>query len=128
MQKRAAAWIGLLALTSVTLFGCAYAVIGGAAAGGTYAYVAGWLHKDYNSNLENTYEACLATADDLGLVVEKKSLNLSDAYVRGKKGDETIIMKMESLDKNTTKVSVRVGVLGDEAASKRVHETISNNI
>lgn len=116
-------WISLGLLS-----GCAYAVIGGTAAGGTYAYVAGWLHKDYEAPLEQTYEASLEAMLDLGIRVETKTLSLSKANVRGKKGDETIIVKMEKMSGGVVKVSVRVGVLGDEQASKEVHKAIADNL
>lgn len=116
-------WISLGLLS-----GCAYAVIGGAAAGGTYAYVAGWLHKDYEASLEQTYEAGLDAMQDLDIRVETKTLSLSKANVRGKKGDETIILKMEKKSGGVVKVSVRVGLLGDEQASKEVHEAIADNL
>ncbi len=116
-------WISLGLLS-----GCAYAVIGGAAAGGTYAYVAGWLHKDYEASLEQTYEASLDAMQGLEIRVEKKTLSLSKADVRGKKGDETITVKMEKQSGGVIKVSVRVGLLGDEQASKEVHEAITDNL
>ena len=116
-------WISLGLLS-----GCAYAVIGGAAAGGTYAYVAGWLHKDYEESLEQTYEASLEAMQDLEIRVETKTLSLSKADVRGKKGDETITVKMEKQSGGVVKVSVRVGLLGDEQASREVHEAIADNL
>lgn len=117
-------WLLLILLST----GCAAAVVGGAAAVGTYTYVAGQLKYTHNGNLENTYQAGLKACSTLNLMILKQDKKLSTASLRVKEGDRDIWIKFKATSSTTTEVSIRVGYFGDEVASKRIHEAIRNNL
>ncbi len=114
----------LMILLVLLSTGCAALVVGGAAAVGTYTYVAGQLHRTYNANLDATYQATLAGCEALGLPLQDKQKQLSKASVKVIDGDREVWIALKAQSSTTTEVSVRVGYLGDELASRRIHEAI----
>ena len=105
--------------------GCAALVVGGAAAVGTYSYVAGQLKKTYNANLDASYQATLAGCQALGLPLQEQEKKLSKATVRVIDGDRDVWIWLTAQSSTTTEISIRVGVLGDELASRRIHDAIA---
>lgn len=105
--------------------GCAALVVGGAAAVGTYTYVAGQLKKTYNANLDASYQATLAGCQALGLPLQEQEKKLSKATVRVIDGDRDVWIWLTAQSSTTTEISIRVGVLGDELASRRIHDAIA---
>ncbi|MBE1425149.1 hypothetical protein H4684_001793 [Desulfomicrobium macestii] len=114
----------LLIILVLLSTGCAALVVGGAAAVGTYTYVAGMLQRTYNANLDTTYQATLAGCEALGLPVQDRQKQLSKASVKVVDGDRDVWISLTAQSSTTTEVSVRVGYLGDELASRRIHEAI----
>ncbi|GAB1410843.1 hypothetical protein MASR1M90_19970 [Desulfovibrionales bacterium] len=108
--------------------GCAALVVGGAAAVGTYTYVAGQLVSTYNANLDRTFEATVAGCTSLGLPISSQEKKLSSASVKTMDGDKDVWITLKAKTSSTTEVRVRVGYLGDEFASKRIHDAIQANL
>jgi len=104
--------------------GCAALVVGGAAAVGTYTYVAGQLSRTYNANLDTTYQATLSGCEALGLPLQDQQKQLSQASIKVIDGDRDVWITLKVQSSTTTEVSIRVGYLGDELASKRIHDAI----
>ncbi|WP_291328024.1 DUF3568 family protein [Desulfovibrio sp. UCD-KL4C] len=115
-------------LMALSLSGCGAVLLGGAAAGGTYAYVAGQAKRQYNANLSSTYTATLKACQVLGLKIESKTKKLSDASIQALDVDTTIYIELESSSSKITNVSVRYGLLGDEQASARILSAIHSNL
>ena len=118
----------LLAILVLLSAGCAAAVVGGAAAVGTYTYVAGQLVGAYNADLKQTYQATIAGCESLNLPVYSHELKLSKASVTTKDGDRDVWISIKAKTSSTTEVSVRVGYLGDEFASQRIHDAIAKKL
>lgn len=110
------------------LTGCAAVVVGGVAAVGTYTYVSGQLKYTHNGNLDSTYQATLSACSSLQLVVVNQDKKLSKASMRVKEGDRDVWISFKVISSTTTEVSIRVGYLGDEVASRRIHEEIRANL
>ncbi|NLY40964.1 MAG: DUF3568 family protein [Desulfovibrionales bacterium] len=108
--------------------GCAAVVVGGAAAVGTYTYVSGQLKSSYNANMDRTFEAALAGCNALGLPILDQEKKLSSASVKTKDGDKDVWIILKAKSSAVTEVSIRVGLLGDEFASKRIHEALQANL
>ena len=111
-------------LYTIGLAGCAAVATGGAAAGATYAYVTGWVVKDYPKDLNDTYRAGLEAVKHLDMQVVEKSHDLSSADIKSTLGNTDYWIKMQSKSDYLTKVSVRSGLLGDKVASLKIHEAI----
>ncbi|SKA78773.1 DUF3568 family protein [Desulfobaculum bizertense] len=108
--------------------GCAVLAAGAVAGGGTYVYTTGQLVRTYNASLDTSYEATVRAARRLNLKVNDRVLNLSSASVNGHDKDRRFWISLKSENPRVTKISVRVGVLGDEAASRRIHEAIARSL
>jgi hypothetical protein len=125
IYKYAGLWLAGLLLLS-TLTGCALLVAGGAAAGATYSWVSGWLEKDYQADLDDTYQACLRATKNLGMTVTDKSLDIASGEIKATKANTTYRIKLKSKGEKLTTVSVRAGILGDRQASEKIQRTIQN--
>ncbi len=108
--------------------GCGAIILGGAAAGGTYVYVAGQAKQKFNSDLGTTYKATLAACKQLNLKIEDGKKRLSDATIKAIDVDTTVYIDLNSSSSKVTEVSVRYGILGDEQASSRILGAIKNNL
>lgn len=125
MSKRLATMLATLAALAC-LSGCVVLAAGAIAGGGTYAYISGWGERTYNVDIADAYDAALAACSRLDLPVAEKARSLSDASVKAHDGDTPVWIKMKSVNPKVTKVSVRVGLLGDEAASLRIHQAMAD--
>lgn len=108
--------------------GCAVLVAGSAAAGGTYAYFNGQADQEYNAGIQRTFNASLAACRDMGIVVEKQSLNGDSGKITGKLDGDRISIAQTLKADNVTLVSVRVGLLGNEEVSRRIHSAIEKRL
>ncbi|WP_421902647.1 DUF3568 domain-containing protein [Maridesulfovibrio sp.] len=111
----------------VAVSGCAAVVLGGAAAGGTYVFVTGQAKQKFNADLGSTYQAALKACQNLNLKVEENKKRLSDASIKAKDVDTTVLIDLEYVSSKVTEVSVRYGILGDEGASRRILAAINKN-
>jgi hypothetical protein len=125
--------LGLI-LLSLTLSGCAFLVAAGVGAGaavGTMEYVKGELKQAYAASMEKAWNASLAVVEAMNMKVTEKSIDNLDQNRRilGQTADKKDFqITLESLGKDVTMVKVRMGLFGDEGASRRIHEAIAQNL
>lgn len=120
--------VAIAVLLCISMSGCAAIVLGGAAAGGTYVYVAGEAKQQFNANLSRTYEAAVSTCAALNLRIESKELKLSEASIVAKDSDTTVRIDIDRKSSNISEVSVRYGILGDEQASSQILTKIGSSL
>ena len=124
-------WIILLLFIAVGGTGCAFfvAVGAGAAVGiGTAEYIGGELQQAYAAPMEKTWNASLATTDELKMKTTEKSIDNLDKnrVIKGRTEDgKDFQVALEALGKDVTMVKVRIGLFGDEKISTAVHKTIA---
>ena len=121
----------ILLFTLVVLAGCPAAVVGTAMLGtgaGTYIFVNSELKTDYYYSFDQVWAATEKTIAMMRGVEVAPSRGIGsgtiDAVINGEKVRMNVVYK----DKNITNVGVRVGVVGDEAASKMIHNNILDNL
>lgn len=118
-------WIVLCALAAALAgSGCAAVVVGGAAAAGTYVYMAGWLEQTYNRPVDQVWEAAQSGPASLGLTLQSKERTLGTSRLQFLDGGTDVWITVQATSPYTTKVAVRWGLLGDEAASRRILDAI----
>ena len=118
-----------LAVAGLMLQGCVAAMFGAGAGAGTYAYVRGEYQTTVPKPLGKTYTATVAALKDLEMPVTDSSKDLTDGTVTARKGDGSevkVFLKAEG-DK-VTSVKIRIGIFGDEAASKVIAAKISSRL
>jgi hypothetical protein len=128
MQKRQVVLILLLIGTAALLQGC-LAVVVGAGAAGTVAYVKGDLEAVESKDINTVYEATLKAMEQLELSVSKKTKDAMSAVVIARDSqDKKVTVKLSATAEGATKLSIRVGVWGSETKSQFIHDQIKKNL
>jgi hypothetical protein len=113
---------------ALILSGCA-ALVGGAAAGaGTYAWTQGSLEREYQASLDETYESTLQAVENMGMTIEDQTKDIANASIEARTAETTYFINLDRQGEELTTVSVRAGLLGDEQASRMVHQNIMENL
>jgi hypothetical protein len=89
------------------------------------------LKQAYAAPLEKTWNASIATTDELKMKTTEKSIDNLDKnrIIKGRTEDgKDFQISLEKLGKDVTMVKVRVGLFGDEKSSSTIHETISKKL
>ena len=129
-RKRAAVALIVLACC-FSLYGCPVLVVTGAAVAGgtgTYYYVEGEMKTDYYFSVNGVWSAVEKTIADMkGRDVEP------DKQPDGGKivaviNDEKVTFRLKYKDKDLTTLGIRVGVVGNETASKLLHDRVADNL
>jgi hypothetical protein len=124
-------WFIILLFIGAGGTGCALFVAAGAGAAvaiGTAEYMVGELKQAYASPMEKTWNASIATTDELKMTTTEKSIDNLDKnrVIKGRTEDgKDFQVALEALGKDVTMVKVRIGLFGDEKSSKTVHATIA---
>jgi hypothetical protein len=114
-----------------SLYGCPVLVVGGAAVAGgtgTYYYVEGEMKTDYYFSVDGVWSAVEKTIADMkGRDVEP------DKQPDGGKivaviNDEKVTFRLVYKDKDLTSLGIRVGLMGNESASKVIHDRVADNL
>jgi hypothetical protein len=118
----------LLVGMAVSTGGCLLLAVGAGAAG-TVAYMGGDLEAVESRNLADVYEATLKAAEQLELRTTKESKDaLSAVIVARDAQDKKVTIKLRAPSEESTKISIRVGVFGDETKSRLIYQKIHDNL
>jgi len=129
-QKRAA--VALIVLTCCfSLYGCPVLIVGGAAVAGgtgTYYYVEGEMRTDYYFSVDGVWSGVEKTIADMkGRDVEPDKQTDGGTIV-AVINDEKVTFRLKYKDKDLTSLGIRVGLMGNEAASKVIHDRVADNL
>ena len=129
-KKRAA--VALIVLTCCfSLYGCPVLVVGGAAVAGgtgTYYYVEGEMRTDYYFSVDGVWSAVEKTIADMkGRDVEPDK-QADGGTIVAVINDEKVTFRVKYKDKDLTSLGIRVGAVGNEAASKVIHDRVADNL
>ena len=118
----------LLVGTAVMLSGCWYVVVGAGAAG-TVGYVMGDLQSVESADINTVYDATLKAVEQLELPVIQKSKDAISAKVKLRDSqDKKITIKLGATAERATKLSIRVGIFGNERKSRLIYDQIKKNL
>ena len=120
----------LVALSLLPLIsGCAVAVAGAAVGAGTYAYVRGELQSAVDQNFNKTVEATRAALKDLEFAKISEKKDAIDAeFIYRTALDKKVNVKLSKVTEKSTKVRIRIDLLGDESLSIIILEKIKANL
>ena len=128
MQKRQVFLILLLVGTAAIIQGCVVAAVGVGAAG-TVAYVRGDLEVVESKNLDAVYKATEKAMDELGLTVSKKTKDALSAVIIARDAqDKKTTIKLSATAEGATKISIRIGIFGNETKSRLIYQKIRDNL
>ncbi|HOE12698.1 MAG TPA: DUF3568 family protein [bacterium] len=131
MLRKRYPFIGLAILLPMVFGGCAAAVIAGSAAAGagTWAFLHGELETTERASLNRVWEATQKAVESMEFQVkerEKDALNAKIVSVDSRK--RFITIQLTSVSANETRIKIRVGTFGDEAASEQILKKIQLNL
>lgn len=97
----------------VSLSGC-LAVVAAGAAGTGVLYAKGKGVKSYPYGMDRMFNAAVAAADDVGIMVKSKTTGHKMSKIHGTTTDgKNVKIDVKSIGDNVTEVKVRVGTLGN---------------
>lgn len=112
--------------------GCAAAVIGMGAAGGTgAAYVAGKDTRIYDSEYHQTAQACMETLNSLKIPVSQARADELKTTIQAIRADESpVYIEVVRAGPGRSKVSIRTGVVGisELEASNQIHDALKERL
>lgn len=125
MQKQQVFLMLLLLCPLLAVQGCVVAAIGA----GTVAYVRGDLEVVESENLNSVYKAAEKAIEELGLTASKKTKDAMSAEIIARDSqDKKIKIKLIATAEGTTKLSIRVGLFGNETKSRLIYQQIKKNL
>ena len=128
MQKAQVILAVLLVGAAALLQGCV-AVVVGAGAAGTVAYIRGDLESIESKDLNAVYEATLKAMEQLGLSVSRKTKDAMSAEVVARDAeDKKVTISLGATAEGATKISIRIGVFGSETKSSLIYDQIKKNL
>ena len=116
----------LLGVTAFYCAGCIPLIVGAAAGAGSVIWAKGALEQELNKPMDHVYTASKAALKKLKLpIAADKKDNLS-AKIESQSADgKHIWITLTYIAQHTTKISIRVGALGDELRSKEISDMIA---
>jgi hypothetical protein len=120
---------GSLVFAAALFTGCvAPLLLAGAGAGG-YAYATGKLVFTEATTVEKAFNAAEKALKDLELTPDAKAKDTMSAKVEAKNAkDQNIKIEMTNKGEKITEITIRVGVFGDEAYSRKIYERIKAHL
>lgn len=124
--------LSLIFLILLLLAGCNAAInMNGKVAGissGHFVYQDGNLTSNYKADIDLVWAACEKSVTELKAADIQKERTISTGMIKAVIQDEKITIKVEYVDKDLTSVSVFVGVVGNNMASRLIHDKIIGNL
>jgi hypothetical protein len=123
---------GLSILILLLLAGCNAAInMNGKVTGlssGRFIYQDGDLSSNYKANIDSVWAACEKSMTELKATNIQKERKIASGIIKAVIQDEEVTIKVEYMEKDLTSVSVFVGVVGNNIASRLIHERIIGNL
>ena len=95
---------------------------------GKFFYTEGNLVTSYDVPFDRTWKACEKTLADMKASVVEREKKISEGTLKAVLENENIRIFVEYLEKNLTKVSVRVGLSGNNIAAEMIQKKIRENL
>ena len=123
-----------LVLLSVMLFaielpGCVALLLGGAAGAGSVVYVKGQLKEDMAASVPRVHDASISTLKELNLPIIEDNHDSLSAKIKSKFADgDDVWIQIESVTAESSKITLRVGIMGDENKSRKISNAIHKHL
>lgn len=109
--------------------GCVVLAVGAAGGVAGAVYVMGKLQEELNHPLAAVHEATLQGLRDLDLPISEDKAAKLAAHVESKLADGTHVwVDLDSVADSRTKLTIRVGVVGDESRSRNILAAIKTHL
>ncbi|MGA9111000.1 MAG: DUF3568 family protein [Smithella sp.] len=95
---------------------------------GKFLYQDGNLVSNYKANIDMVWQACEKSVAELKATDIQKERKISTGVIKAVIQDEKVVIKVEYIDRDLTSVSVFVGTVGNNMASRLIHDKIIGNL
>lgn len=115
----------LLLLLVPYIYGCVAILAGAAAGAGTSVWLSDKLTQEVNASYDKTINAAKSALRSLKLSVEKETKKDEIAQIISKYSDgKTVWIDIRKVTEKISKIDVRVGMMGDEEATRKIMDKI----
>ena len=131
IDKKRTAVALILLVCCFSLYGCPVLVVGGAAVAGgtgTYYYVEGEMRTDYYFPVATVWSAVEKTIADMKGHDVEPDKQTDGGKITAVINDEKVQFRIMYKDKDLTTLGVRVGLMGNETASKVLQDRVADNL
>jgi hypothetical protein len=123
------AWALLFLFSAMQLAGCAALLLGGAVGAGSVVYVKGQLKEDMGASVRRVHDASASALKELGLPIVEDSHDRLSASMKSRTADGSDVwITVESVTQDSSRITVRVGIIGDERKSRQILDAIHRNL
>ena len=120
-----AIWVVLAAFSS----GCIPLVVGAAGGAVGVAYVMGKSTEELSYDVPVVHRAALTAMKELGLTLSEDRADTLSAHMESEFADgASIWISLESVEESRTRVTIRVGLTGDEVRSRKILDAIKQSL
>ena len=117
-----------LMLSLPFLNGCAV-ILAGSAGAGTVAYIKGELQTNLEAPLKKSIAATRSAVENLKFIkISEEVDKLTGEIIARTSQDNKITIRLNKVTENTTKISIRVGMFGDQTLSYSLLEEIKKEL
>ena len=121
--------IAACAMIGLTCSGCFALAVGVAGGAAGAVYVLGKLTDEVNYDVPVVHAAATQAMSELGLKPSEDRADKLTAHIKSEFADGTNVWTdMQSIGDDRTKLTVRVGVTGDEVRARKIHEAIKRHL
>ena len=124
--------LSLILLILISLIGCDAAInLQGKVASissGKFFYQDGNLTSIYKANIDRVWNACEKSVIELKATDVQKERKISTGMIKAVIQDEKVTIKVEYVESDLTSVSIFVGTVGNNMASRLIHDKIIGNL
>ena len=127
-NTRAAEWIACLVL-GLLCSGCLALAVGAAGGAAGAVYVMGKLQDEVNYPVSVVHDATVAALNDLDVKLSEDKIDKLSAHVESEFSDGARIwIDLESVSDSRCRLTIRVGLSGDEVRSRKIYDTIKHHL
>jgi hypothetical protein len=117
------------AIVVLTCSGCLALAVGAAGGVAGAAYVLGKLTDELNYEVPVVHAAATPAINDLDLKLSEDRADKLTNHMKSEFADGTNVwIDMQSIAEGRTKLTVRVGVTGDEVRARNIHDAIKRHL
>lgn len=109
--------------------GCLALAVGAAGGAAGAVYVMGKLQDEVNRPLPVVHDAAVAAMKDLELKLSEDRIDKISAHMESSFSDGPHVwIDMESVSDSRCRITIRVGLTGDEVRSRKIYEAIKQHL
>ena len=101
----------------------------GGVGGGAYVWHKGWVNQTVEAPIDRVFRAAAAALRDADVLLDQETFAPDDAVLDGYDKDSTRVMiKLTPVDGKSTRIRVRIGLMGDQERSIQILDQLKKHL